>query len=67
VATPESARPSTRHCPTCGALGILPLDQPRGEHGEIVDPIMLCPVCEVEYRATGVTWLGAFPGRIDER
>ena len=50
---------SARHCPHCGALGILPLDQPHDERGWIVDPVMLCPICEVEFRATGVTWLGA--------
>jgi len=50
-----------RRCPTCGARGILPLNQPRDERGRIVDPIMLCPSCEVEFRAVGVTWLGAFP------
>jgi len=50
---------SARHCPTCGTLGILPLDQPRDERGRIVDPVMLCPVCDREFRATGLTWLGA--------
>jgi len=48
-----------RHCPTCGTLGILPLNQPHDERGRIVDPLMVCPVCRVEFRATGVTWLGA--------
>jgi hypothetical protein len=41
-------------------MGILPLDQPDGEHGQIEDPVMICPVCEEEFRATGMKWLGAF-------
>ena len=53
-------RPSARHCPRCGAMGILPLDQPRGPTGAIKDPVMICPICEDEFRATGATWLGAF-------
>lgn len=40
-----------RRCPTCGARGILLLDQPSD--------IMLCPNCQTEFRTTGVTWLGA--------
>ncbi len=54
------AQRDARHCPRCGARGILPLDQTHGDHGEIVDPFMICPVCEEEFRAKGVTWLGAF-------
>jgi tRNA G26 N,N-dimethylase Trm1 len=53
-------RPSARHCPRCGAMGILPLDQPRGPTGAIKDLVMICPMCEDEFRATGATWLGAF-------
>ena len=48
-----------RHCPTCGARGILPLDQPKDERGRIVDPAMIFPSCETEFRAEGMTWLGA--------
>jgi len=51
---------SPRHCPHCGALGILPLDQPHDPDGGITDPIMLCPVCNEEFRAVGAKWLGAF-------
>jgi hypothetical protein len=53
-------RRDKRRCPKCAAIGILPLDQPHGENGEIEDPVMLCPVCETEFTATGMTWLGAF-------
>jgi len=61
-------RSSPRHCPHCGALGILPLDQPHDERGRIVDPVMECPRCETEFRATRATWLGAlqFPDDWDE-
>jgi hypothetical protein len=41
-------------------MGILPLDQPRGPTGAIKDLVMICPMCEDEFRATGATWLGAF-------
>jgi hypothetical protein len=41
-------------------MGILRLDQPAGDHGEIEDPMMICPVCEDEFSATGMRWLGAF-------
>jgi hypothetical protein len=47
--------------PTCGALGIVPLGQPREPNGAIQDPVMLCPVCEVEFRATGMRYLVARP------
>jgi len=50
----------TRHCPTCRALGILPLDQPHDPDGSIPDPLMLCPSCQQEFRAEGMTWLGAW-------
>ena len=53
-------RRDARHCPRCGAMGILPLDQPTGDHGQIEDPLMICPVCEDEFRATGMEWVGAF-------
>jgi hypothetical protein len=55
-----------RYCPVCGATGILPLDQPN-EDGTTADPVMLCPVCEKEFRADGMTWLGAVgvPGHVD--
>lgn len=57
--TNERVRRDARHCPRCDARGILPLDQPQGAQGEIADPVMLCPVCEEEFRATGMKWLGA--------
>jgi hypothetical protein len=47
-----------RHCPRCAALGILPLAQPHEQDGGIVNPVMLCPVCEVEFTATGMTYRG---------
>jgi len=34
--------------------------KPAGDHGEIEDPMMICPVCEDEFSATGMRWLGAF-------
>ncbi len=49
-----------RHCPRCGASGILPLAQPREPDGTIKNPLMICPVCDDAFRATGMTWLGAF-------
>jgi len=55
VTTGEPSHPNARHCPTCGTLGILPLDQAHDERGRIIDPMMLCPRCEVEFRATGMT------------
>jgi hypothetical protein len=54
-------RRDARHCPTCGALGILPLDQPRDPTGAIQDPVMLCPVCQMEFRATGMQYLVVRP------
>jgi hypothetical protein len=41
-------------------MGILPLDQPSSERDQIQDPVMICPICEDEFRATGMRWLGAF-------
>jgi len=52
-------RRDARCCPDCGARGILPLDQPHTPEGGIEDPIMICPICETEFRAVGATWLGA--------
>jgi hypothetical protein len=40
-------------------MGILPLDQPGG-NGQIDFPVMICPVREDEFRASGMRWLGAF-------
>ena len=62
MATNDAAQQfeDARSCPKCGCRGILPLDQPRDERGRIKDPVMICPVCEDEFRATGVIWLGAF-------
>jgi len=54
-----------RHCPRCGARGILPLDQPRGPNSKIEDPIMICPDCEEEFVATEWTWLGASRPPVD--
>lgn len=59
MTTNDPTSPDPRRCPRCGAMGILPLDQPHSEHGEIVGPVMLCPICEEEFRADGTTWLGA--------
>jgi phage terminase large subunit GpA-like protein len=60
MSTSEPRRRDARHCPECGAMGILPLDQPTGADGEIQDPVMICPACEEEFPATGMRWLGAF-------
>ncbi len=54
-------RRDARCCPDCGARGILPLAQPRTRDGSINNPLMICPVCEVEFRADGARWLGVFP------
>ena len=40
-------------------MGILPLDRSRNEGGGIDDPVMICPACGDEFRATVMTWLGA--------
>ena len=57
----------TRRCPRCRAMGILSLAQPRDEGGRIAEPAMLCPVCDEEFMATGMTWMGAVPVQaIDE-
>jgi|HubBroStandDraft_1064217.scaffolds.fasta_scaffold523104_1 hypothetical protein len=60
MSTNEPRRRDARHCPRCGAMGILPLDQPGGAHGEIQDPVMICPVCDEEFTAEGMSWFGAF-------
>src|SRR5580704_3576295 len=60
MSTNNPARRDARHCPQCGAMGILPLAQPVGDRGEIQDPVMICSVCKDEFRATGMKWLGAF-------
>lgn len=42
-------------------VGILPLRQDPGEDavpGTIENPVMICPVCDVEYGATDMTWMG---------
>lgn len=49
-----------RHCPSCCTQGILPLDRLSDERDRIANPVMHCPNCQTEFRATGVTWLGAF-------
>lgn len=50
--------PRALHCPDCGARGILPLAQPHTAGGGIKDPVMICPICETEFRAVGATWVG---------
>lgn len=52
----DERQADARHCPRCGALGILPLGQRRQSDGSIVDPVMLCPMCEVEFPATGMRY-----------
>ena len=62
TSSPSSGRRDARDCPRCGVMGILPLHQEPGDGavtGTIENPVMICPVCETEYRATGVTWMGA--------
>jgi RNA polymerase subunit RPABC4/transcription elongation factor Spt4 len=62
--TDSNSRRDARHCPVCGARGILPFDQPAAPDGSIENPTMICPVCEVEFLAVGMRWVGAFrPGR----
>src|SRR5579864_9541528 len=39
-------------------MGILPLDQPSSEHGQIQDPVMICPICDDEFQAIGIRWRG---------
>ena len=41
MATTDPPRRDARHCPHCGARGILPLDQPKEPSGAIQDPVML--------------------------
>jgi phage terminase large subunit GpA-like protein len=60
MSTNDPTRRDARHCPRCGAMGILPLEQLSGDHGEIQDPVMICPGCNEEFRATGMRWLGVF-------
>jgi hypothetical protein len=55
-------RRDARGCPQCGVRGILPLHQEPGEGatpGTIENPVMICPVCDAEFRATGMTGMGA--------
>ncbi len=59
-ATEQSGeRIDVRDCPTCGARGNLPVAQPSNPDGTTMDPVMVCPRCDVEFRSTGVTRLGA--------
>ena len=60
MATKDPARRDQRYCPRCGAIGILRLDQDADVLGEIQGPVMICPVCEEEFTATGMKWLGTF-------
>jgi hypothetical protein len=63
----DTKQDDPRRCAQCGAVGILSLTQPRDEGGRIVEPAMLCPVCDEEFTATGMTWMGAVPvDAIDE-
>jgi ribosomal protein S27AE len=51
-----------RRCPLCGGMGILALHQDPGEdavRGTIENPVLICPICDTEFRATGMTWMGA--------
>lgn len=62
--TPSSSsrRRDARDCPHCGARGILPLHQEPDDDavdGKIENPVMICPNCQQEFRATGMTWMGA--------
>jgi len=43
MSTTNPAHRYARHCPQCGAMGILPLDQPAGDRGDFQDPVMICP------------------------
>jgi hypothetical protein len=61
VPSTDHPRRDSRHCPTCGAMAILPVDQPREANGAIQDPVMLCPMCEVEFTATGMRFVAARP------
>lgn len=56
---PSERLPAALFCPDCGCRGILPLDQPHEPGGRIDNPVQICPVCETEFRADGVTWIGA--------
>ena len=53
-------RIDARICPTCWMRGILPVAQPSTPDGRIEGPVMVCPRCDVEFHATGLTLLGAF-------
>ena len=55
-----------RHCPTCGAPGIVPLDQQREANSANQDPVMLCPVCCVEFRTSGMCCFAALPPSDDD-
>lgn len=53
MSTTDPARSDARHCPRCGARGILPLDQRYDERGRIESPVMVCPSCQEEFSADG--------------
>lgn len=59
MATTDAPRHDPRHCPRCGARGIVPMEQAKEPSGAIQDPVMLCPVCGDEFQAAGIRWLGA--------
>jgi hypothetical protein len=61
MSSTNEPRRDARHCPTCGALGIVSLEQTREANGAIQDPTMLCPIRELEFRATGMRYLVARP------
>jgi len=59
VSTNSPRRRDAPSLPPVWSHGDTPLDQPAGDGGEIQDPMMICPICEEEFRATGMTWLGS--------
>ncbi len=61
-----SGTPNARQCPTCGALGIVRLPAEFGDRGRLVDPTMVCPLCEREFTAAGMTYQSFGRPPIDE-
>src|SRR5437879_5576163 len=50
-------RPDGRHCPRCGARGIVTLLQHEEPSGGIRDPIHNCPACGETWQAKGTLLL----------